>query len=189
MKRVHQSVLIVATILASWFGMQAVHESGHVIGALVTSAEVKQVVLHPLTISRTDLGDNPHPLIVVWAGPAFGVVFPLFLWGLLAACSLPGKGVARFFAGFCLIANGAYIAVGSLDQVGDCKEMLRHGSDPWHLWAFGIVTVPAGFCLWHRLGPEFGLGTANGEVDARVAYGTATILVLLLIVAFLVDGT
>lgn len=63
MKRVHQTVLIVSTMLASWLGMQAVHEAGHVLGALVSGGSIKQVVLHPLTISRTDLAMNPAPLV------------------------------------------------------------------------------------------------------------------------------
>src|ERR1019366_9319444 len=119
MKRFHQAVLVVSTVLASWLGMQAVHECGHVFGALATDGDVARVVLHPLTISRTDLAVNPHPLLVVWAGPIFGVLFPLTLWGAIAALQLPSSFVFRFFAGFCLIANGAYIAVGSFDQVGD----------------------------------------------------------------------
>ena len=55
MNRLHQLVLIGSTLLGSWLGMQAVHESGHVIGAWMTGGRVERVVLHPLTISRTDL--------------------------------------------------------------------------------------------------------------------------------------
>jgi hypothetical protein len=76
MQRPHQVVLITSTLLASWLGMQAVHELGHVLGAWLTGGRVTAVVLNPLTISRTDLAENPQPLFVVWAGPAFGVVFP-----------------------------------------------------------------------------------------------------------------
>src|SRR5260221_4916233 len=53
--RFHQIILIVSTLLGSWLGMQAVHELGHVIGAWLTGGQVSQVVLHPLTISRTHL--------------------------------------------------------------------------------------------------------------------------------------
>ena len=60
-------------------GMQAVHEAGHVFGAWATGGRVARVVLHPLTISRTDLEHNPYPLAVVWAGPVFGVVVPVVL--------------------------------------------------------------------------------------------------------------
>ena len=33
MKRLPQLLLIASTLVASWFGMQAVHEFGHVLGA------------------------------------------------------------------------------------------------------------------------------------------------------------
>jgi hypothetical protein len=188
MKRFHQAVLVVSTVLASWLGMQAVHECGHVFGALATDGDVARVVLHPLTISRTDLAVNPHPLLVVWAGPIFGVLFPLTLWGAIAALQLPSSFVFRFFAGFCLIANGAYIAVGSFDQVGDCGEMLRHGSQIWQLWLFGATMIPAGFWLWHRQGTDFGLGSANGQVNLRAAYMTLIAFLLLVVLGLLVGG-
>src|SRR5947209_3664633 len=99
--------------------MQAVHESGHVLGAWFTGGRVSRVVLHPLAISRTDLSDNPHPLLVVWGGPVVGVSAPLLLWAGSAAVRLAGAFMLRFFAGFCLLANGLYIGVGSFDRVGD----------------------------------------------------------------------
>lgn len=47
MKRSHQILLIASTVLASWLGMQAVHESGHVLGAWFTGGLVARVFLHP----------------------------------------------------------------------------------------------------------------------------------------------
>ena len=188
MNRLHQSILIVSVLLGSWLGMQAVHESGHVLGAYLTGGRVAKVVLHPLTISRTELSDNPRPLLVVWAGPVLGVLLPLTLWGIATCLRLPGAFVLRFFAGFCLIANGAYIAGGSFDRIGDCGEMLRHGSAPWHLWLFGAATVPAGFWLWHRQGAHFGLGNAGAQVSAGVAYSSLVVCMVLLAVAFMVGG-
>ena len=186
MKRLHQGVLIVSVLLGSWLGMQAVHESGHVLGAYLTGGRVATVVLHPLTISRTDLCSNPRPALVARAGPVFGVLLPLSLYGATVCLHLPGAFVLRFFAGFCLVANGAYIAGGSFDRIGDCGEMLRHGSAPWHLWLFGAATEPAGFWLWHRQGPYFGLGNAGGQVSVSVAYSSLFACLLLLTVAFLV---
>lgn len=188
MNRLHQGVLILSTILGSWLAMQAVHESGHVLGAWLTGGSVARVVLHPLTISRTDLAQNPSPLTVVWAGPVLGVLVPLLLWAGACAVRLPGRFVLRFFAGFCLLANGLYIGVGSFDQVGDCGEMLRHGSAPWHLWLFGALTTPIGLGLWHRQGPHFGLGPARGKVDRKVAYATLASLIGLLVLGFAVGG-
>ena len=188
MRRVHQVVLIGSTILGSWLGMQAIHESGHVLGAWLTGGRVARVVLNPLTISRTDLADNPRPLVVVWSGPVVGVAAPLLPWGVAAAARASWAFVLRFFAGFCLLANGLYIGVGSLDRVGDCGEMLRHGSELWHLWLFGAATAPAGLWLWHRQGPHFGLGRANGQVSRGVAYGSLVVCLALLVLGFAVGG-
>ena len=73
-------LFIGSALTCSWLGMQWVHEAGHVLGALATGGEVERVVLHPLSISRTDLRVNPRPLIVTWAGPMFGVLAPLAAW-------------------------------------------------------------------------------------------------------------
>jgi hypothetical protein len=186
--RLHQVVLILSTLLGSWLGMQAVHEFGHILAAWLTGGSVATVVLHPLTISRTDLAHNPHPLIVVWAGPVVGAAVPLLLWGLAAAARLPGTFVLRFFAGFCLLANGLYIGAGSFDRIGDCGEMLRQGSEPWQLWLFGLVTAPAGLWLWHEQGQHFGLGSAGGRVSRGVTYTVLIVCLVALVSGFLVGG-
>lgn len=152
-KRAHQSLLIISTLMGSWLGMQAVHEFGHVAGAWLSGGSVAKVVLNPLTISRTDLAQNPNPLFVVWCGPVGGVLTPLAFWSAAAFMALPEAFVFRFFAGFCLIANGAYISIGSFDRAGDCETMLRYGSPISLLWLFGALTMPVGLWLWHRQGP------------------------------------
>lgn len=186
MARVHQIVLIGSCLLGSWLGMQAVHESGHVVGAWFTGGRVERVVLSPLTISRTDLADNPRPLEVVWAGPIFGVLVPLLIWMVAATARLAEAFVFRFFAGFCLAANGLYIGVGSFSGIGDCGEMLRHGSAIWQLWLFGVVTVPVGLWLWHGQGVHFGFGPAHGNVRRRAAYASLVACIILVGLGFVV---
>jgi Peptidase M50B-like len=188
MRRLHQTIFIVSVVLSSWLGMQDVHELGHVCAAWLTGGTVAQVVLHPLTISRTDVAENPAPLIVVWAGPVLGCLLPLAVWGVVTALRWPWAYLPRFFAGFCLIANGAYIGVGSFDRVGDAGVMLRHDSPAWWLWAFGAVTVPAGLWLWHRQGSHFGLGAAGGMVNARTTYACLGMLAALVVLGLAVDG-
>lgn len=156
----------------------AVHELGHVLGAWATGGTVARVVLHPVTISRTDLAINPRPLFVVWAGPTIGVLLPLAVLGLFVVAKWHGAYLVRFFAGFCLIANGAYIGVGSFDAIGDAGDMLHHGSPAWLLWLFGVVTIPLGLRLWHGLGPRFGIGKDAEEVERGVAYLCAALLVV-----------
>jgi hypothetical protein len=168
--------------------MQAIHELGHVCGAWLTGGRVERVVLHPLTISRTDVTENPSPLIVVWAGPIVGVVVPL-LTGLAATkARLTDAFVLRFFAGFCLVANGLYIGAGSFGQIGDCGEMLRHGSAIWQLWLFGIVTVPVGMRVWHGQGSHFGFGDARGRVSRGAAFRSLAVCVVLLVLCLAVGG-
>ena len=180
--RVAQVVLILATLVLSWLGMQVVHELGHIIGAVVSGGRVEHVSLHPLTFSRTDVNPNPYPLLVVWAGPVLGVAIPVAFWAVVRRTRWRGVFVARFFAGACCVINGLYIAIGSFDSVGDCGVMLSLGSPIWTLWMFGVAATAAGIRLWHRQGASFGFGDGAANVQPRVAMGvvvvTAVIFVL-----------
>jgi hypothetical protein len=188
MNRVHQAVLISSTLLGSWWGMQDVHELGHVVAARLTGGRASKVVLDPLTISRTDLVENPRPLVVVWGGPIVGAALPLMFWLAARAVGLRGQFLLRFFAGFCLIANGAYIGAGSFNHVGDAGEMLKHGASRWQLWLFAAMAVPSGFWLWNGLGPHFGLGKAGGIVSRGTAYVALACCVALLAIGFAIGG-
>jgi hypothetical protein len=94
----------------------------------------------------------------------------------------------RFFSGFCRIANGAYIAVGSVAGIGDAGGMLRHGSPPWLLWAFGIVAVAAGLALWHNRGRNFGLGPRPEPIRAWHVAAVAAAWALLISVGLTVSN-
>ena len=187
MMRLSQSLLIVSFVLFSWLAMQAVHESGHVMGAWATGGVVDKVVLRPLILSSTELGHNPHPLIVVWAGPFIGCLLPLAAFVLAKVNSCPGLYLFRFFAGFCLVANGVYIAAGSFLGGADPGDMMRNGSPRWLLILFGLVTIPAGLSMWHRQGIYFGLAGGHGKVHP-VATITSIALLVLLIAAELTYG-
>lgn len=181
-------IFLLSTILGSWLGMQMAHEFGHMTGAWLTGGQVSQVALDPLGISRTELSSNPRPLAVAWAGPALGVLLPLFLALVAARVRMPGAFVLRFFGGFCLVANGLYLGAGSFGQVGDCGDMLRHGSDRWQLWLFGAIAFPAGFALWHGQGKYFGLGRAGVPVSRRVVYATLVVFLALIAIGFVVGA-
>ncbi len=172
-------LLIISTLVASWLGMQAVHEIGHAGAAWLTGGEVERVVLHPATISRTDLASNPHPLIVAWAGPAWGALAPIGMWLVAARQRWSGAFLLRFFAGFCLVANGLYLGVGSFSRAGDCGDLLKHGAATWQLWLFGLAAVPAGFWLWHGQGRHFGLSRNPEPIHpAHAAIATAAWVLL-----------
>lgn len=145
-----------------------------------TGGEVIRVALYPLIISRTDLGENPHPLAVVWGGPVFGSALPLSVFGLAVAFRAPGLYLFPFFAGFCLIANGVYIGLGRfLAEGADPGVMTENGSPRWLLVAFGLLTCPLGLYLWHRQGPHFGLGESQGRVSPWAAFVSTRLLTAL----------
>lgn len=180
------ALFVLATLWAAWLAMQAIHEAGHVLAAVLTGGRVSNVVLHPLAISRTDLAENPHPVIVCWAGPVFGVIGPLLLWVLARAFRFRAEFVLRFLAGFCLVANGLYIGLGWLLKANDAADLIALGEPHWRLWLFGAMTVPTGFALWNRQGRRFGLGSDPDPVDGTVVTGTVTMLVLLLALGLIV---
>ena len=160
--------LLIATFLPfCWLAMMVVHEAGHVVAAWSTGGTVTGVVLHPLAILRTDVLPNTQPLLVVWAGPVVGIVTPLILWLSMRTVRIPESYMARFFVGFCLVANGAYIGAGSFDHIGDAGTMMQHGSPTVVLWTFAAVSIPFGFALWHGQGRYFGVGPHATPVGNR----------------------
>src|SRR4051794_29108102 len=100
MSRLYQAILIVSILGLSWLGMQIVHEAGHVLAAWGGGEVVHRVVLHPLTISRTDTSHERHPLLVAWGGPVVGVLLPLAGLGLTRVFLPRWSYLVRFFAGF-----------------------------------------------------------------------------------------
>ena len=177
MKRLNQIILVLTFVSFSWLAMQVVHELGHVIGAYLTHAEVTKIVLHPFTLSRTDLGHNPHPLVVVWAGPIIGAVLPLIIFLVARTWRALDLFLFRWFSGFCLIANGVYIAFGPSGGALDTGVMIQYGSQRWIMVIFGILTCPLGLYLWHRQGEDFGLGKAEGRVSQKATIVSAVLLI------------
>jgi hypothetical protein len=176
--RLLQAVLIVSTLGFSWLAMMAVHELGHVLHLWATGGEVAHVVLHPLEFSRTDAATNPRPLAVAWGGAVWGCIIPLAIWGVATRVARQYSWLSAFFAGFCLIANGAYLAGGSFIAAGDAGDLLAHGAARWQLLLFGIPAVIGGLTLWNGLGPKFGLGASAGRVDRRAAIGMSAALII-----------
>ena len=187
MQRFHQFVFVASLLALSWFAMMAVHEFGHVVGSLATGGGVERVVLHPLTISRTDVSPNPNPLVVVWLGPILGCVIPVAVWWFVPRRFSFARGIAMFFAGYCLLANGTYLSFGSFDQVGDCGVMLQHGSPFWSLLVFGVITILLGFYLWHRLGSIKQFLADPSVADPVIVYALLGVLVVLLALEFTIS--
>jgi hypothetical protein len=123
------------------------------------------MVLHPLQISWTTFARNPHPQLVAWGGAFWGALLPVVFLMTARLLRSPGLYLFRFFAGFCLIANGLYFLVDSFGRGGDGGTLIHSGAAQWELLLFGAIATPLGFWLWHGLGPYFGLGAAHGRVS------------------------
>lgn len=166
-------VLVPCVLWASMWLMMASHESGHVIGTLVTGGGIDHLELSPLTFSQTHTSPNPKPLLVVWAGPIVGVLDPLLAWLLVTWLKRRDpsewrgiEAVFTFLAGFCLLANGAYLGLGWIDRVGDTGEMMRLGTPISVMIGVGLACMVGGLALWHRLGPWLGLKGLS-RIDAQ----------------------
>jgi hypothetical protein len=177
--RLRQIVLILSFLAFSWLAMQAVHECGHVLAALATGGRVEKVVLNPFALSRTDVAPNPHPLPVVWAGPLFGSALPVLAWAFISRCRAPYVFLWRFFAGFCLVANGVYLVGGSFARGADPGDLLRLGVPQVVLIVVGGVGAACGLWLWHGQGEYFGLGGSGGRVQTGAVVASVFLLAAL----------
>lgn len=130
----------------------AAHELGHVMHAYASGGRVARVSLPWFGFSQTFFRSNPHPHFVVWGGPVWGCVLPVVIWALIPRRWKTVRQWVQFWAGFCLVANGAYVGVGWALRVGDAGDLLRYGTPVWAMIAFGAATFSAGMGLWHLLG-------------------------------------
>lgn len=149
--------------------MTILHEIGHVFHAVLSGGNVVRVALSPWEFSRTDVLPNPSPLFVAWGGAVWGVLVPIAAWIVARTTARSHSYLAAFFAGFCCIANGAYIGAGSIVQEGDAGDMLRNGAALWVLIVYGITAVALGLYLWNGLGTHFGLGDGKARVERQTA--------------------
>ncbi len=64
----------------------------------------------------------------------------------------------RFFAGFCLVANGGYLLGGTAMNEADVADLLGMGTPQWAPIVAGGIMLSLGLCMWHGLGPGIGFG-------------------------------
>jgi hypothetical protein len=186
MDRLYQALLIVGTLGFSWLGMMAVHELGHVIHVWASGGAVRQIVLPLLGFSRTDVSLNPHPLLVARGGALWGAILPLVLLLAVRRFGRRFAFLAAFFAGFCLIANGAYLAGGAWINAGDAADLLHLGASRWQLLGFGLPAIAVGLLLLNGLGPNFGLAQPHGRVDRRAALLAASACIAIVLADLLI---
>jgi hypothetical protein len=170
----------------SWLSMMLIHEFGHVVSGWLTGAEVERVSVKPLRLSQTLFSENPHPLIVAFGGPILGALAPLPL--LLVSKKAAIAYALRFFAGFCLIANGLYMGSGMISPVGDAQEVLSCGGSRYLFLPFLVIAVPLGLYVWHGTARDFGFDRKGIEISRRKAAIACAFLVIEMGILFAVYG-
>ena len=87
---------------------------------------------------------------VYGSGAVFGSILPCLLWLFVRLLRAKTAYLFRFFAGFCLIANGAYIGFDfSVTGPTDAGVLIEHGANRLVLVLFGILCLSGGLFLWH----------------------------------------
>ena len=135
-----------------WLLLQGVHEFGHVLHAWASGASVQYVDIPLLGFSRTEISDNSHPQFIAWGGAIWGSLLPLVGWLVTPRGRIDLRRLLQAFAGLCLVANGAYLGIGWVENAGDAADLRKHGAPLWSLLMVGGGMVAAGLWLWHDLG-------------------------------------
>jgi hypothetical protein len=164
-----RAALVASLAALGWLVMQGLHEAGHVLHALLSGATVERVELHPLRLSRTILGVNPHPRFVAWGGAVWGCLLPLLL--VLGARPFGSACVplARAVAGGCLLANGVYLGTGPFTHAGDAGDLLLAGASQASLVLFGLAASVGGLCLWNGIGERLASAARVREIGFLMA--------------------
>ena len=182
MPRVHQLVFVVSLLALFWLAMMAVHEFGHVVHAWLSGGMVTKVVLHPLEISRTDVAPNPHREFVAWGGFVWGSLLPALVFVGVSRFLRAGEFFAAYFAGFCLIANGAYLSAGCFFPVGDTRALLSEGVSRAVMGLAGLALLTCGLYVWHRLDDSVSAGRTELPCTVKSISGvTATLIVVIIV--------
>jgi hypothetical protein len=173
--------LAASWIIAAWLLFLWTHESGHILAALFTDGQIEQVVLHPLTFSRTDVSPNPAPMFVAWAGALLGPLIAAIVLLPMRCIPAQGRALYRTLLGFVLIANGVYIGLGIVQPVADAADMIRLGAPRWTLGLYGVPATALGLVLWEGLNPMGSLPRSPARTDKISAFILATLALVLAI--------
>lgn len=128
-----------------WLAMMLIHELGHVMAAALTGGRLVSVELRPGYLSHTLVEPNPRPAVVLWGGFLVGWVAPqatMPIWRFSRGQIGP---VLRAWAAFCLLAGGAYLAIGGTERLTDTGQLVAAGWSLPALIAIGVGVATVGY--------------------------------------------
>lgn len=145
-------------IIISWCVMAITHEMGHIVCGWSCGGKLLDADLLPWHMPYSFFEPDPAPLVTLWGGPILGVVVPVMLAAMIR------KPFLWFIADFCLLANGAYIAVAwfTRDTYLDTTKLLEHGASPVSIGIYCALTIGFGYAgIRHHCSRIFGSKTMN----------------------------
>lgn len=128
-------------LLLAWCVMTFTHETGHVVAGWACGGTLRQADLTPWHLPHSHFEPDPYPLVTLWGGPILGVVVPLIL------ALLVRRGWMWFIAWFCVLANGAYLALAwvSGERYLDTTKLLERGAHPATIVVYCGLTILTGY--------------------------------------------
>lgn len=137
---------IIMLLAVAWCVMTLTHEMGHIVGGWCSGAQLTSAELRPWRLPYSLFSPNPYPLVTLWSGLVLGVALPV-----LAAKLISSDGM-WFVAGFCMLANGSYIALAwmSGDRFLDTAQLLEHGAHPASIAVYCLTTILCGYISLRR---------------------------------------
>ncbi|MEZ6122951.1 MAG: hypothetical protein R3C49_07220 [Planctomycetaceae bacterium] len=135
-----------ALLTLSWSVMAVTHECGHLLCGWCCGGTLKAADLRPWHLPFSIFDPDPHPLMTAWGGPILGVLIPV-----LMAAAIRHR-IATLIAGFCVLANGLYLATAWLtgDRYLDTAQLLLHGASPVSIAVFCVITITTGYLGFRR---------------------------------------
>jgi hypothetical protein len=132
---------LLGLLSASWCVMVITHEGGHVIGGVLAGGTLRHADLRPWTLPHSHFDPDPYPLLTLWAGPLLGVLVPV------AIAAAIRRRWAWFIGNFCLLGNGAYLAVAWVNGGAylDTPRLLAEGAAPAQIVAYCLLTIGFGY--------------------------------------------
>ncbi|MEM6776565.1 MAG: hypothetical protein AAF670_02845 [Planctomycetota bacterium] len=121
--------------------MTLTHECGHIVGGWMGGATLTDCDLAPWRMPYSLHAPDPRPLMTLWSGPMLGVIVPLL------AAAVIQRPWSWFVADFCVLANGAYLALAWLagDRFLDTPRLLAAGAHPISIVLFVVSTTLVGY--------------------------------------------
>ncbi|MEM1446270.1 MAG: hypothetical protein AAGF84_09460 [Planctomycetota bacterium] len=140
-------------LVLGWFVMTLTHELGHVLFGWLGGATLVELELLGLPYSFYD--PNPWPTLMLWGGPVVGVVVPVLgaeVVRLVFGTGSVASRTAWFVADFCVLANGAYLALAwwSGNATLDTARLLEAGVHPAWIVAYCALTIGVGYVCFRR---------------------------------------